>query len=159
MNRFNEHRFFIKSKLRYIILCLSIMLLVFSSCKKESESVENKLPSKPFKYANDNKLGYMKIEGYVLDTLGNKIAWNRIVFREMILLEKADSNNVGYFICWYTNRLDKFNQYHPMVLIADSIITETDTLSGSQDLTNCFDHTSYEETATGYFYNANIVAK
>lgn len=135
------------------------MVFILSSCKKESEQVENKLPSRPYKYTDDQKLGYMKIKGYILDSLGNKIAWKKITFKEMTLLEKADSNNIGYYHCWYTNRLDKFGHDHPNVIIADSIITATDTLSGSQDLTNYFDHVSYEETATGYFYIANIVAK
>ncbi len=136
-----------------------LLFLIFAavSCTKEPEPEEP--PVYESNYHAKRTVGYMKIKGYIVDSLGNKISWKKITFKRMYLEQQADTNNIGFYTCSYFNNLDKFNNEKPHLLEADSIITNTDTLTGIVNLDNCDNSVYYGSVEIGYFYTTDIVAK
>lgn len=138
------------------------MILLFSifaavSCTKEPEPEAH--PIYPSNYLVKQTVGIMKINGYIVDSLGNKISWKKITFKKMYLEQQADTNDIGFYKCRYINNLNNFYTEKPHLLEADSIITNTDTLKGFVNLDNFVYSVYYGSQEIDYFYTTNIVAK
>jgi hypothetical protein len=153
--------FYSISQLNNNIIQIRVILFFFIfavvSCTKEPEP--NEPPIYRSEYFAKRTVGYMKIKGYIVDSLGNKISWKKITFKKMYLEQQADSNNIGFYTCSYFNNLDKFYSEKPHVLEADSIITNTDTLKGVVNIDTCENSVYYGSVEIGYLYTIDIVAR